>query len=127
MDEKEAKRAAFLTAGLKAGKWLRMDNMYVQGKTLGIVGTGAIGAEMARLGNAIGMEVIAWTYSPSPDRAKQLGVSFVEFEELLQRADVVSLHVKLTDESKGLIGSKELALMKEGAIILNGARGAVID
>jgi D-3-phosphoglycerate dehydrogenase len=122
-----AKRAAFLTTGLKAGKWLRMDNMYVQGKTLGVVGTGAIGAEMARLGNAIGMKVIAWTYSPSPERAKQLGVTFVEFEELLRRADVVSLHVKLTDDSKGLIGSKELSIMKEGAILLNGARGAVVD
>lgn len=122
-----AKRAAFLTAGLKAGKWIRMDNLYVQGKTLGIVGTGAIGAEMARLGKAIGMEVIAWTYSPSPERAQKLGVTFVELEELLQRADVVSLHVKLTDDSKGLIGSKELSTMKKGAILLNGARGAVVD
>ena len=122
-----AKRAAFLTAGLKAGKWLRMDNMYVQGKTLGIVGTGSIGAEMARLGRAIGMDVIAWTYNPSPERAQKLGVTFVEFEELLQKADVISLHVKLTEESKGLIGSKELSMMKKGAILLNGARGAVVD
>ena len=122
-----AKRAAFLTAGLKAGKWLRMDNMYVQGKTLGIVGTGSIGAEMARLGRAIGMDVIAWTYNPSPERAQKLGVTFVEFEELLQKADVISLHVKLTEESRGLIGSKELSMMKKGAILLNGARGAVVD
>ncbi len=122
-----AKRAAYFTAGLKAGKWLRMDNIMLQGKTLGIVGTGAIGAEMARLGNAIGMKVIAWTYNPSPERARKLGVTFVEFKELLQTADVVSLHVKLTDESRGLMGAGELSMMKKGAILLNGARGAVVD
>lgn len=122
-----AKRAAFLTAGLKAGEWIRMNNIFLQGKTLGIIGTGSIGAEMARLGRAIGMEVIAWTYHPSPERAQELGVTFVEFKELLQKADVVSLHVKLTDKSKGLIGSKELSMMKKGTVLLNGARGAVVD
>ncbi len=122
-----AKRAAFFTAGVKEGKWLRMDNMMVQGKTLGIVGTGAIGAEMARLGRAIGMNVIAWTYNPSPERAEKLGVTFVELDELLQKADIISLHVKLTDDSNGLIGKRELGMMKPGAILLNGARGAVID
>ena len=122
-----AKRAAFFTAGVKEGKWLRMDNMMVQGKTLGIVGTGAIGAEMARLGRAIGMNVIAWTYNPSQERAEKLGVTFVELDELLQKADIISLHVKLTDDSNGLIGKRELGLMKPGAILLNGARGAVVD
>ena len=122
-----AKRAAYFTAGVKEGKWLRMDNMMVQGKTLGIVGTGAIGAEMARLGRAIGMNVIAWTYNPSQERAEKLGVTFVELDELLQKADIISLHVKLTDDSNGLIGKRELGLMKPGAILLNGARGAVVD
>ncbi len=122
-----AKRAAFLTAGLKAGKWIRMDNVFLQGKVLGIVGTGSIGAEMARLGRAIGMNVIAWTYNPSPDRAEKLGVRFVELDELLQKADVVSLHVKLTDESRGMIDATALSKIKKGAILLNGARGAVVD
>ena len=122
-----AKRAAYFTAGVKEGKWLRMDNMMVQGKTLGIVGTGAIGAEMARLGRAIGMNVVAWTYNPSQERAEKLGVTFVELDELLQKADIISLHVKLTDDSNGLIGKRELGLMKPGAILLNGARGAVVD
>ena len=122
-----AKRAAFLTAGLKAGKWIRMDNVFLQGKVLGIVGTGSIGAEMARLGRAIGMDVIAWTYNPSPDRAEKLGVRFVALDELLQTADVVSLHVKLTDESRGMIDAAALSKMKKGAILLNGARGAVVD
>lgn len=122
-----AKRAHFQTAELKAGRWTRQMNIMLQKKVLGIVGTGAIGAEMARLGRAIGMEVIAWTFNPSPARGKELGVRFVELEELLQESDVVSLHVKLTPDSHHLIGAKELGMMKEGALLLNGARGDVLD
>jgi len=122
-----AKRAAFMTAGLKAGKWIRMDNIFLQGKVLGIIGTGNIGGEMARLGSAIGMKVIAWTFNPSADRAEKLGLRFVPLDELLQTADVVSLHVGLTDKTRGMIGAKELSMMKPGAILLNGARGAVVD
>ena len=122
-----AKRAAFLTASMKAGGWPRMDNVYLQGKTLGIVGTGHIGAEMARLGRAIGMDVIAWTYNPSEARAEALGVRFVSFDELLQTSDVVSLHVRLTEESHHLIGARELSLMKQEALLINVARGGVID
>ena len=121
-----AKRAAFLTASMKAGGWPRMDNVYLQRKTLGIVGTGHIGAEMARLGRAIGMDVIAWTYNPSEARAEALGVRFVSLDELLQTSDVVSLHVRLTEESHHLIGARELSLMKQGALLINVARGGVI-
>ncbi len=122
-----AKRAAFLTAGMKAGQWPRKDNVMLQGKVLGVVGTGAIGAEMTRLAGAIGMEVIAWTFNPSQERAEKLGVRYVELDELLETADVVSLHVALTEDTKNLIGKRELNLMKPGALLLNGARGAVID
>ncbi len=122
-----AKRAAFMTAGMKAGKWHRMDNVYLQGKTLGIVGTGHIGSEMARLANAIGMNVIAWTYNPSNERAKQLGIKYVTLEDLLRMSDVVSLHVKLTEESYHLIGENELTKMKPNALIINVARGQVLD
>ena len=122
-----AKRAAFLTAGMKAGQWPRKDNVMLQGKVLGVVGTGAIGAEMARLAGAIGMEVIAWTFNPSQERAEKLGVRYVELDELLETADVVSLHVALTEDTRSLIGKRELNLMKPGALLLNGARGAVID
>ena len=122
-----AKRAAFLTASMKAGGWPRMDNIYLQRKTLGIIGTGHIGAEMARLGGAIGMNVIAWTYHPSATRAQELGVQFVSLDELLRTADVVSLHVRLTEESQHLIGEPELALMKPSALLINVARGGVID
>lgn len=122
-----AKRAAFLTAAVKAGEWPRRDNVYLQGKTLGVIGTGHIGAEMARLGTAIGMNVIAWTYHPSEERAKQLGVQFVAFDELLRDSDVVSLHVKLTTASRHLIGERELGLMKPNALLINVARGGVLD
>ena len=122
-----AKRAAFMTAGMKAGKWHRMDNVYLQGKTLGVIGTGHIGSEMARLGKAIGMNVIAWTYHPSAERAKQLGIQFVSFEDLLRMSDVVSLHVKLTDDSLHLIGERELALMKPNALLINVARGQIVN
>ena len=122
-----AKRVAFLTASMKTGGWPRMDNIYLQRKTLGIIGTGHIGAEMARLGSAIGMNVIAWTYHPSTARAEELGVQFVSLDELLQTADVVSLHVRLTEESHHLIGERELGLMKQGTLLINVARGGVID
>jgi D-3-phosphoglycerate dehydrogenase len=122
-----AKRAHFQTAELKAGRWTRMDNVYLHGKTLGLVGAGAIGAGMARLARAIGMEVVAWTFNPSPERAAALGVRFVALDDLLRTADVVSIHLRLTPESRGLIGTRELALTKPGAILVNTARGAIVD
>ena len=122
-----SKRAAFFTARMKAGLWPRMDGLFLQGKVLGIVGVGNIGAEMARLGRAIGMEVIAWTYHPSPERAGKLGVRFVTLDDLLKEADVVSMHVALTEDSRGMIGAREFGLMKEGAILVNGARGPVVN
>jgi D-3-phosphoglycerate dehydrogenase len=122
-----AKSAPFQTAELKAGRWTRRTNLMLQGKVLGIAGLGHIGAEMARLGRAIGMEVIAWTFNPSEARARETGVRFVEFAELLHRSDVLSLHVKLTEQTRHLIGARQLELMKPGALLLNGARGAVVD
>ena len=122
-----AKRAAFQTAQVRAHKWTRRMNLGVRGKVLGIVGTGNIGAEMARIGKALGMEVIAWTFHPSPERARQLGVRFVDLDELLEQADYVSLHVALTQDTRHLMGEAQLARMKPGAVLLNGARGPVVD
>ncbi len=122
-----AKRAAFQTAAVRAGRWVRADSLFIQGKTLGVVGTGNIGSEMVRLGRAIGMKVIAWTYHPSVERADQLGVTFVELDELLRRSDVVSLHLKLTEQSRHLIGKDELSRMKPGSVLINVGRGALVD
>ena len=122
-----AKRAAYMTYELKANNWHRMDNVYLQDKTLGIVGTGHIGSEMAKLGNAIGMKVIAWTYNPSDERAQKLNVNYVSLENLLRLSDVVSLHVKLTDDSYHLIGERELNIMKPNSLLINVARGQIVD
>ena len=123
-----AKRVVFQADELRAGRWgTRIDNLYLHSKTLGVIGVGNIGARMARLGRAIEMRVLAWTFHPSPERAAALGVEFVEFDELLHRSDVVSLHVKLTEQSRGLIGRRELALMKSGAILVNAGRGPLVD
>ena len=122
-----AKRAAYQTMELKSGRWTRKENIFLQGKTLGIVGTGNIGADLARLANALGMDVMAWTFHPTGRRAKQLGVRYVELDELLASADVVSLNVALTAATRGMIGERELGLMKPGALLVNGGRGALVD
>ncbi len=110
-----AKRAAFQTAELKAGRWTLKQNVMLRGKTLGVVGTGNVGREVARVANLLGMRCLAWTFNPSPERARELGVEFVAFDDLLRQSDVVSLHVRLSDESHHLIGARELGLMKRGA------------
>jgi len=122
-----AKRAAFQTAEIKAGRWTRKLNVMLEGKTLGVVGTGHIGARMAHLGRAVGMKVVAWTFHPTRARAAELGVRYVDLDELLQTADVVSLHVRLSPETRHLIGARELARMRPGALLLNGARGDVVE
>jgi D-3-phosphoglycerate dehydrogenase len=122
-----AKRTWFQTSELKAGRWTSQDNVFLRGKTLGLVGAGSIAAELARLGKAIGMQVLAWTFHPTPERAIRLGVTFVSLEELMARSDVVSIHVKLTSESRGLIGAEQFHWMKPGAMLINTARGAIVD
>jgi D-3-phosphoglycerate dehydrogenase len=122
-----AKRAWFQSNELKSGRWTSRDNVYLRGKTLGLVGAGSIAAELARLGKAIGMEVLAWTFHPTPERAARMGVTFVTLEELLSRSDVLSLHVRLTGESRGLIGAAQLRQMKRGALLINTARGPVVE
>ena len=122
-----AKRAAYQTAEVKAGRWARVENIFLQGKILGIVGTGAIGGELARLGNAIGMKVIAWTFNPSDERAERLGVEYVELDDLLRRCDVLSLNVASSPETRRMIGRAQLESMKPGSLLVNGGRGDLVD
>ena len=112
---------------IRQGGWTRgfIDELY--GKTLGVVGTGAIGQRMVRLGRGIGMEVIGWTPHATPERAAEYGIAFVSLEELFSRSDVVSLHLSLSPETEKLVGAPLLALMKPTAILVNTARGAVVD
>lgn len=122
-----ARRLGFQTNELKQGRWTSMDNVSLGGRVLGLVGAGSIAAATARLGRAIGMQVQAWTFHPTPERAAQLGVTFVSLDDLLRTSDVVSIHVKLTEQSRGLIGAREFGLLKPGAILVNTARGAIVD
>ena len=122
-----AKRCTIHTAQIKSGEWQPRDNVYLHGKTLGIIGTGNSGSAMAKLGNAIGMNVIAWTFHPSKEKAHKLNVKYVEFNELLSTSDVISLHIKLTEESRNILNSTQFALMKPGVILVNGARAGLID
>jgi D-3-phosphoglycerate dehydrogenase len=122
-----ARQAWYQTDVLKRGGWAVPNNRYLRDKTLGVVGTGNIGQEMVRLGRAIGMKVQAFTMHPSPERVVALGVPFVSLQELLETSDVVSVHLKLTDQSRGFLGRRELARLKPGAILINTARGAIVD
>lgn len=118
-----AKGFAYMDRGMRKGNWLRSDGVQLTGKTLGLVGFGGIAAEMARLAIGAGMNVIAWNRSPKTHP----GVTFVELDEVLKSSHVVSVHLLLNDETRGLISKERIALMRSDAIIVNTARGAVID
>ena len=108
---------------VRAGRWPRGQGIELRGKTIGVIGLGAIGRRFAELCRAIGMRVIAWTMRPNPAP----GFELVEFEPLLRTSDVVSIHLRLSPQTEGLIGERELRLMKKTAILLNTARGAIVD
>ena len=117
---------AYLSA--RAGQWEpgRFHGMELRGKTLGIVGLGPIGAEMARLGAGLGMRLLGWTRRPSPARAVH-GVTLTSLEELFAAADVVTLHLAYTRESHGLISRALLGRLKPGAWFVNTARARLVD
>jgi D-3-phosphoglycerate dehydrogenase / 2-oxoglutarate reductase len=116
-------------ATLKGGKWERQRFMGVEvrGKTLGIIGLGQIGSEVARRARGLDMHVIAHDPFVSEERAQSLIVEMVSLEELLKRSDYVAIHTALTPQTRGLIGEKELRLVKPGARIINVARGGIVD
>jgi phosphoglycerate dehydrogenase-like enzyme len=118
-----ARRIPQQDAAVREGSWPRGQGIELRAKTLGIIGLGAVGRRFAELGRGIGMRVIAWTMHPDPSR----GVALVDFEELLRSSDVVSLHLRLSEQTKGMIGSREFGLMKENAILVNTARGPIVD
>lgn len=109
--------------GMRAGQWLRTDSVQLTGKTLGLVGFGGIAAEVARIASGSGMKVIAWNRSPK----SHPGVDFVDLDTVLAQSDVLSLHLLLTDETKGIISARKIAAMKPGVILVNTARGALVD
>lgn len=99
----------------------------IEGKTLGVVGLGKLGAKVSKLAQAFGMNVIAWSPNLTPERCKEVGVGYASKEELFASADIVTIHVVLSQRSRGLVGSADLARMKPTAFIVNTARGPIID
>jgi D-3-phosphoglycerate dehydrogenase len=118
-----ARGIAQMDREMRAGNWLREDGMQLTGKTLGLIGFGGIAAEVARIALGGGMRVIAWNRSPK----KSSKVELVELDELLTESDVVSLHLLLNDETRGFISRACIEAMKPGVILVNTARGALVD
>ncbi|MEZ6059288.1 MAG: 2-hydroxyacid dehydrogenase [Planctomycetaceae bacterium] len=122
-----SRRMAAMTERLRRGEWSGDLGISLIGKQLGVVGTGNIGCEMIRLGRAFGMTAAAWSFHPDAAKSQRLGFRFLEFDELLSTSDVVSLHVRLSDQTRGLIGAAELRKMKATGILINTARGPIVD
>jgi D-3-phosphoglycerate dehydrogenase / 2-oxoglutarate reductase len=116
-----AKSLAPMDRAIREGQWPRTEGIQLSGKTLGLIGFGGIAAEVARL--AAGMRVLAWNRT----RKEHAGVEFVDLETLLAQSQVVSLHLLLTDETRGFLSAQRFAQMREGAILVNTARGALVD
>jgi len=106
---------------VRAGTWLTREGVQLNGKTLGIIGLGGIGREVMRIGRGFGMDVIAWNRTP------QSGAPLVALDELLARSDLITLHLALNDETRGFLGAAQVARMKPGVVLINTARGALVD
>jgi phosphoglycerate dehydrogenase-like enzyme len=114
-------------AGMRAGGWQRTVGTDLAGARLGVVGLGRLGTRVARIGQAFGMDVVAWSQNLTDERATEAGVRRVERDELFATADVVTVHLVLSERTRGLVGRDELARMKRSAILVNTSRGPVVD
>ena len=122
------RRIGFENARMKAGApWQITLGHDIQGMTLGIIGLGNLGKRAANVAKAFGMKVIAWSPNLTPEKCKEAGVDYASKEDLLRNADIVTIHVQLGDRSRGLLGEKDLALMKPSAYLVNTSRGPIVD
>ena len=112
---------------LREGRWQTAAGYGLNGKTLGVLGLGTLGSRVARLAKAFEMDVVAWSRNLTDERAREFGAQRVELDDLLRRADFVSVHLVLSDRSRGLIGARELALMKPSAYLVNTSRSPIVD
>ena len=122
-----ARNIGFEREQMRQGLWQTTIGMDIKGKTLGIIGLGKLGSRMARYGQAFEMNVIAWSQNLTADAARAVGATRVDKDELLKRSDVITIHTKLSERTQGLIGARELALMKPTAFLINTSRGPIID
>ena len=118
-----ARNIARMDRDMRAGLWTRMEGPQLAGKTIGLLGFGGIATEVARLAGGMGMRVLAWNRT----RRSAPGVIFVDLPALLAESDVLSLHLLLTDETRGFLNAERLAQLRPGAILVNTARGALVD
>ena len=112
---------------IRAGGWQETLGVALEGKVLGVIGLGRLGARVARIGQAFGMEVIAWSQNLTEARCREIGVTLADKETLLRGADVVTVHLLLSERTRGLIGASDLALLKKEAFLVNTSRGPIVD
>jgi phosphoglycerate dehydrogenase-like enzyme len=112
---------------VRAGSWSQTEGVELRGRQLGVVGAGPVGARMIELGGALGMRVVCWTRRRTPARERELGAPLVELEELFATSDVVSLHLAARPDTEGIVDRRLLGLLPPGAILVNTARGALVD
>ncbi|WP_148883825.1 hydroxyacid dehydrogenase [Thermococcus aciditolerans] len=124
-----ARKVAFADRKMREGTWAKKQAMGIEleGKTIGVVGFGRIGYEVAKIARALGMNVLLYDPYPNEERAREVGGTFASLEDLLRESDVVTLHVPLIEATHHLINEERLRLMKPTAILINAARGAVVD
>ena len=114
-------------SAMRVGGWQHTVGRDLHGATLGLLGLGRLGSRVARVGLAFGMDVVAWSANLTDERAAEVGARRVDLDDLLQMADVVSVHLKLSDRTRGLLGARELGLLKPTAILVNTSRGPIVD
>jgi D-3-phosphoglycerate dehydrogenase len=112
---------------VSAGRWQETLGTVLHGKTLGILGLGKLGSRMAVVAQAFGMEVIAWSQNLTAERAEAAGARLVSRDELFREADVVTIHLVLSERTRALVGARELGLMKPSAVLINTSRGPIVD
>ncbi len=112
---------------VRAGGWQTTLGPSLQGKTLGLLGLGSLGSQVAVVGRAFGMNLIAWSQNLTEQRAAEFGTKVVSKDELMAQADVLSIHLVLSERTRGLVGARELALMKPSAYLINTSRGPIVD
>jgi phosphoglycerate dehydrogenase-like enzyme len=116
------------SARMHAGEpWQAFVGTEIEGKTLGVVGLGKLGAKVSKLAQAFGMNVIAWSPNLTEERCKEAGVTYATKEELFSTADIITIHVVLSQRSRGLVGAADLARMKPSSFLVNTARGPIVD
>ena len=116
------------SARMHAGEALqKFIGIEIEGRTLGVVGLGKLGAKVSALAKAFGMNVIAWSPNLTAERCKEVGVTYVTKEELFSKADIITVHVVLSQRSRGLVGAEDLARMKPTSYLVNTARGPIVD